>query len=643
MLVGTEAPGVRRTYTYRIPPEHDVEGILDRGARVVVPFGRQPLLGTILDRSPDPPGDVDDERIRDILDRVRGDGDRVPASVMEMVEYLAEQSLSGLATALRCAVPEFQSARLVKGWRRVTECAPPTNAEALSGRFDAEETNVLDETEVRSTLGDAYEAVVRKARATGWLLPAYRVAGPRIRARWVRSLSLAQSWDTTLEAARAMEGRSPARARLLRHLVEIGGGPTPAADATRAASTTAATASALERDGWIRVESLRSLRAPGRTPGLPSAPPELNTDQQGAVDHIDSLLEARQARVVLLQGVTGSGKTEVYLRAIASNRRLRRTALVLVPEIALTAQVVDLFRARLGERVAVLHSGLSEGERRDEWFRIASGDADVVVGARSAVFAPLENLGLVVMDEEHEGSYKQDSPSPRYHARDIALERARRSGAVVVLGSATPSVETRWRSEQGDWERVVLPERANRLPMPEVRIVDLRAAWKAHGPCLLAPELAEALSGTLERGEQAILFLNRRGFAMFLLCRDCGYSTRCPRCEVSLTLHRSSDRLVCHHCDHEAPVPEVCPSCGGDRLRPFGIGTERVEAEIQGLFPSARPIRMDRDTTTHKDSHRQLLGAFRRGEANILIGTQMVAKGLDFPNFTLVGVVSADT
>ena len=441
----------------------------------------------------------------------------------------------------------------------------------------------------------------------------------------------------------AREAKAPGQARLLRALAAAGGGPVPVAEILAGAESTPAAVKRLEADGLAQTETIEVRRRPFKFVSGAAVPPMLMGEQEAAVAEVRKRLDSRQANASLLYGVTGSGKTEVYLRSIAETRRRGRTALVLVPEIALTAQVVDSFRARIGDRVAVLHSGLSEGERRDEWQRIGRGEADVVVGARSAVFAPLENVGLIVVDEEHEASYKQDSPAPRYHARDVAVARARATGATVLLGSATPSVESFYKAESGEWGFLPLRERALSRPLPSVDVLDLRELYKRGQPGIFAPPLLDAISDRLAKKEQMILFLNRRGFAMFLLCRDCGFTTRCPHCDVSLTYHAGRKLIACHHCGYEQRAPDQCPKCSGQRLRPFGIGTEKVEEEVRRLFPEARTLRMDRDTTLRKDSHLKMLRTFRSGDADILIGTQMVAKGLDFPGVTLVGVISADT
>ena len=368
----------------------------------------------------------------------------------------------------------------------------------------------------------------------------------------------------------------------------------------------------------------------------------LSEDQTQAVEEIRSCIESGSYRGHLLFGVTASGKTEVYLRCIERALELGRTSLVLLPEIALTTQVMNIFKSRLGDAVAVLHSALSTGERCDEWARISEGEARVVLGARSAVFAPLENLGLIVVDEEHDGSYKQDI-SPRYNGRDVAVRRAEESGAALVLGSATPSVETFQLARDGVYKLLAMPSRIENRPMPTVHIADLREEYALGKATIFSRKLEDGIRDRLERGEQVILLQNRRAYSTFLLCRDCGYVARCPNCAVSLKFHAAAKKLSCHHCGFEQRAPDACPKCESLRIRKFGIGTERVEEETKNTFPEARVLRMDRDTTSRKGSHASILGEFRTGEADILVGTQMIAKGLDFPNVTLVGVISADT
>lgn len=370
----------------------------------------------------------------------------------------------------------------------------------------------------------------------------------------------------------------------------------------------------------------------------PDSPKLLNDEQKFAFDRIVSGGKAPY----LLEGITGSGKTEVYLQVIDFYLKKGKTAIMLVPEISLTPQITNRFIARFGDKVAIMHSGLSDGEKYDEWRKIRSGKAQVVVGARSAVFAPVENLGVVIIDEEHETSYKQDS-SPRYHARDIALLRAKWHDAALVLGSATPSLESRARAERGVYELLRLTKRANGAALlPEVEIVDMRQEISDQSSSF-SKLLLHKIKEKLEKNEQVILMLNRRGYSSFVMCRECGFVVDCPNCDISLTLHMDTRTLNCHYCGHVQGIPQSCPNCHSRKIKYYGSGTQKVEEELNKLLPEARVLRMDVDTTRTKNAHEKILEKFGRHEADILLGTQMIAKGLDFPNVTLVGVINADT
>ena len=376
----------------------------------------------------------------------------------------------------------------------------------------------------------------------------------------------------------------------------------------------------------------------------------------GSDKHLDPTLEQKQAlasikkciddkihKVFLLHGVTGSGKTEVYLQSISHALDSGYSSIILVPEISLTPQTVARFKARFGERIAILHSQLVGSKRASEWERIVSGEAQIVVGARSAIFAPLKNLGLVVVDEEHENTYKQED-APRYHAREVAIKRAEISGAVVILGSATPSLETFFLAEKKRYTLVELPERIDSKLLPEVEIVDMREELtRSKKIPLLSQSLKEWIRKDLAEDKQIILFLNRRGFSTFISCRKCGYVLRCKRCEVSLTYHFHAKQLICHHCKFTMDPPTICPECNSSYVKYWGIGTEKVESEIHRLFPSAVISRMDTDSTHKRGTHEKVLSKFKAGKIDVLVGTQMIAKGLDFPKVTLVGVISADT
>lgn len=399
--------------------------------------------------------------------------------------------------------------------------------------------------------------------------------------------------------------------------------------------TTAASLRKLESLGMVTIERVARRRNPlANRRILPSRKLALNEGQMKALEMISAA-----SRPLLLHGVTGSGKTEVYLQAIERELDFGRGAIVMVPEIALTPQTVQRFASRFGDRVAVLHSALSDGERFDEWHRIRSGKANVVVGPRSAVFAPVRNLGLIVVDEEHETSYKQDS-QPRYNARDVAVMRAALEGAKVVLGSATPSLESWHNAQKGKYALATLPQRAGAGTMPLVHIIDM-GEERERG--IFSTPLLDALRTRLARGEQSILFLNRRGYSRSVTCEGCGEPIMCPDCSMPYTYHRADECLRCHICGSWREIPKVCPSCGSTALTYKGIGTQRAEAALAKCLPGAKVLRMDADSTSRRNSHDDILGAFRRGEAQILLGTQMIAKGLDFPNVTLVGVLNADS
>ncbi len=429
---------------------------------------------------------------------------------------------------------------------------------------------------------------------------------------------------------------------VLRVLAESEGPLTPG-ELGRLARCTQAPVKALREKGLIaaRIGRVRQHRPEVGATAIEKSGVVPNPAQQAALDAILAALHAREHQTILVHGVTGSGKTEVYIRAIEEVVGFKRQAIVLVPEISLTPQTVERFRARFG-RVAVLHSHLTDAERQWHWQQIADGEVPVVVGARSAVFAPTPHLGLIVLDEEQEGSFKQDSV-PRYHARDVALQRARMEGIPLVLGSATPSLESWHRAQQGQYRLVELPRRVLDRPLPEVGIIDLRARLDQRGDRgAVSRQLHQAMRMAIDAGGQVILLLNRRGFSTHIQCQACGHVVRCPECDIALTHHRTQEIALCHYCDHEIPAPAVCPECSFTGIRYGGLGTQRLEAEVRARFPGVPCLRMDTDTMQGRGAHDRALTAFRAGEVKILLGTQMIAKGLDFPNVTLVGVINSD-
>lgn len=463
---------------------------------------------------------------------------------------------------------------------------------------------------------------------------------------WKKQLIVSAAKEITSEDIEKLRRRAPRQAELLEAVSKLNV-PVPAAELLRQTSQDNQTLRALEKRGFVALREEAVARDPHADEQfVASTNLTLNLEQATALNAVEEGLAApEKAKPILLHGVTGSGKTEIYLQAIRSTLVRGKTAIVLVPEISLTPQTVERFKSRFAETqdtVAVLHSHLSEGERHDEWHKVQSGRARIVVGARSAVFAPLENLGLIVVDEEHETSYKQEE-APRYHARDVAVVRAKMEQCVVLLGTATPSLESYHNAVQGKYLLLNLTQRVDDCQMPLMRIVDLRLARrKEKTAAILSEQLRAAITSRLEKHEQTILFLNRRGFSTSLLCSSCGEARNCPNCSVALTFHRGAARLTCHLCGHTAAVPKKCPACKEDALIYAGFGTEKVESNVTQIFPTAVVRRMDADSMTRKDAYRETLHAFRSGKIDILVGTQMIAKGLHFPNVTLVGIINAD-
>lgn len=446
----------------------------------------------------------------------------------------------------------------------------------------------------------------------------------------------------------ALRNKAPRQAAAIEYLQQTGAG-VPVAKLEAETGVTATSLKALAKRGLVEVTVEAVRRAPhGSHEFVVSEPPLLSGEQEKALQGIrPALADPAAHKPIVLKGITGSGKTEVYLRAIAEVMEAGKTALVLVPEISLTPQTVERFSSRFspkGIEVAVLHSHLGEGERHDEWHRVRDGRARIVIGARGAVFAPLENLGLIVIDEEHDNSYKQDD-GPRYHARDLAVVRGRMEPCAVLLGSATPSLESFENCRKGKYDLLELTHRHDGCTLPVFRVVDMRLRSKdgERNSQFLSPKLCNAIEARLAKGEQTILFLNRRGFFTVLTCSACGKTVQCPHCSVSLALHRAEDAARCHLCGYSRKPPKFCPDCKDPKIAFTGIGTEKVEAAVRKLFPKARVARMDSDTMTHKNAYHETLGAFRSRKIDILVGTQMIAKGLHFPGVTLVGIVSADS
>lgn len=429
-----------------------------------------------------------------------------------------------------------------------------------------------------------------------------------------------------------------AKVKLLRELMNAG--ELEQSLVTQKLNVPTSTIKALERDGIIEIEVTTEYRNPVNHLESKGYHLTLNDKQQAVVDHITEDMKAKQSKTYLLKGVTGSGKTEVYMELIAHTIAQGKQAIVLIPEIALTFQTVMRFYNRFGNRVSIMNSRLSAGERYDQYLRAKNGDIDIMIGPRSALFAPFERLGLIIIDEEHETSYKSET-IPRFHARETAIERARQNDASVVLGSATPSLDSYYHAQNGTYELLELTQRVQEKPLPSCEVIDLREELKNGNRSILSLRLQELIEDRLSKKQQIMLFINRRGMAGFMSCRACGHVVKCPHCDVSLSLHNNG-RMVCHYCGYEEAEPKVCPSCGSKYISGFKAGTQKIEEMVSKRFPQARVLRMDFDTTRTKEAHEQILQAFANQEADILIGTQMIVKGHDFPNVTLVGVLAAD-
>jgi primosomal protein N' (replication factor Y) len=661
--VAVPVPGLE-PLIYRLPAGVDAVP----GARVVVPLGRRAVTGLVTavhpadgDAAPSAPAGL-----RDLL-RVLDSTAFLPEPVVKLAMWIADYYVCSPGEALAAAMPPLAWIESERWWE-LTD----VGRAALARERRVAAARVLE------TLSDGKgHAVLEIARALSHGEGATREERTRARARadrWLRRLegeglvTSAQGLVGRADASRTertvaltpgarneaiVAALTPRQRDALEHLRDLADLEDTVAVGTLAQQgVTAAVLGALIRKGLVVVgarrltrvghEQLDELAVTGAAAVEGAGAVDLTVEQAVALRDLTAWAEEGAYRTVLLHGVTGSGKTEVYRRLAHHALGRGRRTLILVPEIALTPAVAARFRGGFGERVAVQHSGLSDGERYDQWCRIRRGEVDIVVGTRSAVFAPIDRLGVVIVDEEHDASYKQEE-SPRYHGRDVALVRAREAGALVVLGSATPSLETYQNVLAGRFSVVRLTRRVLERPLAEVRIVDMREEFAAAGPeAVLSGALREGLAARLAAGEQAIILLNRRGYAHNVFCRQCGDTMGCPSCSVSLTVHRAAGRARCHYCDYARPLPESCPRCGGTYLEYQGVGTERVVGEVAGAFPRARVARLDRDTTRKREEGTRLLRAFGRGEIDVLVGTQMIAKGHDFPGVTLVGVVSAD-
>ncbi|MDO5884223.1 primosomal protein N' [Ligilactobacillus animalis] len=631
VIVDVPAMQTNRPYTYELPQE--LQDQAQVGVRVIVPFGKgeRQIQGFIV-------GLADEYELAIAPKRVTSLMDLAPVlnnEALQLADWLAQKTFSFKIRCLQVMLPNVMRASYSKSLRLLSAVELPQELNSLfAGGSEIE----FDE----SKLSAQQLNKLAQMRQAGHLEVVYHVKD-RAKAKLVGVVtSLVDEQNYTQFKAKVRKNAHK-QLELLEFLYQ---NPHQSFLQTKLQADLQVSLNQLKKaaqQGWLKLAQQERYRDPYGDKTLQvTTPKQLTPEQQRAVEQIDQAITAKNATTFLLEGVTGSGKTEVYLQAIAHALSQGRSALMLVPEISLTPQMVQRVKERFGKDVAMLHSALSDGERYDEWRRIERKEAKVVVGARSAIFAPLDDLGLIIIDEEHEVSYKQED-MPRYQARDVALWRGKYHNCPVVLGSATPDLATRARAQKGVYQQLNLTKRINGSSLPQVTLVDMREAVKTAPAPDFSQILLDQITERLARKEQVVLMLNRRGYSSFVLCRDCGFVLKCPNCDVSLTLHMDTHSMKCHYCGHEEAIPNRCPSCDSKKIRYYGTGTQKVQAELEKLLPEARILRMDVDTTRKKGAHERLLAKFGAHEADILLGTQMIAKGLDFPDVTLVGVLNADT
>ncbi|PKQ28089.1 MAG: primosomal protein N' [Candidatus Anoxymicrobium japonicum] len=637
VIIDTAVRDLDRPFTYELPAE--ISAGVQVGSMALVPFNNRLSLGYVVGFPPR----SDLSRIKSVS-RIVDEPPLFDFDSMRLCKWIASHYLCPLSRSFHLVVPPGRSRKV----KQLVSLAVRARDALIAVAGDDAAVKVVNELNSAGELDiDALKKLigagpavtgVKSMEEKSLVKRRFALTRPAANARTrlvVHATPVASDWNAI--------NKLPGRQREIVDELIARGGVEFQSDLLQSVGASHASLKSLAKKGVLEIAGEEVLRQPwlGASSGG-AVRHKPNARQQAAIDRVSTVIEEGRHKVFLLEGVTGSGKTEVYIHSIEKALEKGKQAIVLVPEISLTPQTVERFESRFPGDVAVLHSRLGPGERFDQWRGARDGRYRVVVGARSALFAPLANIGLIVIDEEHEPSYKSDT-SPRYNARDVAVVRARMAGAVVILGSATPCLESVERARAGLYERLELPKRIDNRPLPEVEIVDMRETGGAGEVPLLSRRMLDALSRAVEAGDQAILFLNRRGFSNYMQCRACGQIMGCDDCEVSLCYHSRGNMMLCHHCGMRRNVPPACPSCGGGPMKQFGAGTQKVEEELMKHVPGVTCIRMDADSTTTKDAHWRLLGKFRAGEAQVLIGTQMIAKGLDIPSVTFVGVINADT
>ncbi len=639
---------IRKTFTYSIPD--NLKEKIKPGQRALVPFGRENKSGFVVKLSP--ASDV--KKAKEILDLI-DEEPVITKDILELTRWVSDYYYASWGECLKAALPaELQVRSLL--WVHKKE-SPLLEFEDRKTKFSLREKKILNVLEGKSPqkisslekrLGSkgiyfSLHSLEQKGKVELY----YELSKPKSGIKYEKMVSLKggspeeqKLLETYIETAKR---KSPREASLLEFLKKEKR-ELPLKEINLSINGASRILDRLEKKGLVRSFYKERLREPLWGMEIESTQEfSLNQEQKAVLEALEKALAENRYHPFLLYGVTGSGKTQVYIEIVRKVLEKGKDALVLVPEISLTPQIITRFKTVFGEKVGPYHSSLSPGERFDVWRGIKEGRIKVVVGTRSAIFSPLSNLGVIVVDEEQDYSYKQKEPDPRYNARDLALVRGKMNKALVVLGSATPSLESFYNAEKGKYTLLQLTQRVDKKPLPQVKITSLKEERKKGNYSVFSDELSSGLKRKIERKEQAILFLNRRGFSNFIKCEECGYIFRCPHCEISLNFHRTDFSLRCHYCNYKTQASPVCPECSGSRLTHKGIGTQRIEEEIKKLLPEISIRRMDQDTTYHKDSHWEILKGFASRDFSLLLGTQMVTKGLDFPDVTLVGVILADT
>jgi len=644
---------VHQTFTYALPESFAAQA--QPGCRALIPFGRQLLTGYIVDihnTLEDAGLDAESTEIK-AVEELFDTEPLVTRELLELTKWIADYYFAPWGETIKACLPAGINAEAE------TMLSLTTNAQAALSNLPAKPTTKLQALQfIAANLDDngalnsrllikefdkaKAGALIRELEKSGYIIVTRQMQDAAVKPKKQQAVRLRDGEMGGGGDGGREKPLNEQQQRVITTLLEATE-PLGLTQLTEAADVSTSVIKTLEKRGLVEIFVREVRRDPlAHLKNLSADELELMPQQAEALDAITTALSANKYAAFLLHGVTGSGKTEVYIRAMRAALEQGKTALMLVPEISLTPMFARRLSAHFGDAVAILHSSLSDGERLDEWNRMRTGEARICIGARSGVFAPLENLGLLIVDEEHEAAYKQDS-EPRYHGRDTAIVRALKANAVVVLGSATPSMESFHNAHTGKYTYLKMDTRVSGRPLAPVEVVDMREVFARHGKQqIFSDEMKAAIAENHERGKQTLVLLNRRGFSSFLLCRGCGHKSHCPNCDVALTYHKSEARLVCHYCGHQARVPRACENCSGPYIYYVGEGTEQIESLLQELYPDMRISRLDRDTTRRRGAFEKLLGAFAIGEIDLMVGTQMIAKGHDFHNVTLVCVISVD-